>query len=43
MFRVKALLLGFDMDEEKYPCHFCHLVGDEIIYDGAEAKKGFHR
>ena len=34
MFQVKATVIGFDCDEEKYPCHFRYAIGDEIIYDG---------
>lgn len=34
MFKVKATLVGFMGDEEKYPCHMQHKVGDEIIFDG---------
>jgi len=34
MFQVKATVIGFAGDEEKYPCHFQHKVGDEFIYDG---------
>jgi uncharacterized repeat protein (TIGR04076 family) len=34
MFKVKATVVGFDKDEEKYPCHFRYNIGDEIIYDG---------
>jgi uncharacterized repeat protein (TIGR04076 family) len=34
MFKVKATVVGFARDESKYPCHFRHHVGDEIIYDG---------
>jgi uncharacterized repeat protein (TIGR04076 family) len=34
MFQVKATLVGFLGDEEKYPCHFGHKIGDEFTYDG---------
>jgi uncharacterized repeat protein (TIGR04076 family) len=34
MFQVKATVVGFLGDEERYPCHFQHKVGDEFIYDG---------
>lgn len=34
MFQVKATVIGFAGDEDKYPCHFQHKVGDEFIYDG---------
>jgi len=33
-FQVKATVVGFLGDEEKYPCHFLHKIGDEFIYDG---------
>jgi uncharacterized repeat protein (TIGR04076 family) len=34
MFKVKATVVDFLGDEEKYPCHFGHKIGDEIIFDG---------
>jgi uncharacterized repeat protein (TIGR04076 family) len=34
MFQVKATVTGFMGDEEKYPCHFQHKIGDEFVYDG---------
>ncbi len=34
MFQVKATVVGFMGDEEKYPCHFQHKIGDQFIYDG---------
>jgi uncharacterized repeat protein (TIGR04076 family) len=34
MFQVKATLVEFLGDEQKYPCHFSHMVGDEFVYDG---------
>ena len=34
MFQVKATVVGFLGDEETYPCHFQHKIGDEFIYDG---------
>ena len=34
MFKVKATVVGFLGDEEKYPCHFRHKIGDEFIWDG---------
>lgn len=34
MFKVKATVVGFLGDEERYPCHFQHKVGDEFIFDG---------
>lgn len=33
-FQVKATLITFMGDREKYPCHMCHEVGDEILFDG---------
>ena len=33
-FQVKATVTGFLGDEERYPCHFQHKVGDEFAYDG---------
>ena len=33
-FQVKAAVIGFGGDEEKYPCHFKHKIGDVFIYDG---------
>ncbi len=34
MFQIKATVIGFKGDEEKYPCHFQHKVGDQFIWDG---------
>ena len=34
MFKVKATLVSFAGDVERYPCHFGYQVGDQIIYDG---------
>jgi uncharacterized repeat protein (TIGR04076 family) len=34
MFQVKATLVAFIGDEEKYPCHMQHKIGDEIVFDG---------
>jgi hypothetical protein len=34
MFQVRATAIGFAGDEEKYPCHFQHKVGDTFVYDG---------
>jgi uncharacterized repeat protein (TIGR04076 family) len=34
MFQVKSTVIGFNGDEEKFPCHFQHKIGDEFIYDG---------
>jgi len=36
MFKVKATVVSFLGDEEKYPCHFQYNIGDEFIYDGAK-------
>jgi len=35
-FKIKATLVAFVGDEEKYPCHFQYNIGDEIIYDGEQ-------
>jgi len=34
MFQVRATVIGFAGDEEKYPCHFQHKIGDTFVYDG---------
>jgi hypothetical protein len=34
MFQVKATVIGFKGDEEQYPCHFQHKVGDQFTWDG---------
>ena len=34
MFKVKAIVVGFLGDEDKYPCHFQYKIGDEFIWDG---------
>jgi uncharacterized repeat protein (TIGR04076 family) len=34
MFKVKATLIEFLGDPVKYPCHFQHKLGDEVIFDG---------
>jgi uncharacterized repeat protein (TIGR04076 family) len=34
MFQIKATVIGFKGDEEKYPCHFQHKVGDQFVWDG---------
>jgi len=34
VFQVKATVVAFLGNEEVYPCHFQHKVGDEIIFDG---------
>lgn len=33
-FKVKATVVAFLGDAQKYPCHFQHKVGEEFIYDG---------
>lgn len=33
-FKVKATVVAFLGDAQKYPCHFQHKIGDEFIYDG---------
>jgi len=37
-FSVKATLIGFLGDAQRYPCHAMLNIGDEIIFDGAELK-----
>jgi len=34
MFKVRIVVAGALGDEEKYPCHFHHKPGDEIIFNG---------
>jgi hypothetical protein len=34
MFKVKATVIGFEKDEQKYPSHFRYKIGEEITYDG---------
>jgi uncharacterized repeat protein (TIGR04076 family) len=34
MFKVRISVVGALGNEEKYPCHFHHKVGDEIIFNG---------
>ncbi len=34
MFKVKATVIGFLGDTNRYPCHFGHKIGDEVIWDG---------
>jgi uncharacterized repeat protein (TIGR04076 family) len=36
MFKVKATVVEFVGDVEKYPCHHQYKIGDEFIFDGAE-------
>ena len=33
MFKVKATVIGFIGNVDKYPCHFQYKIGDEIIFD----------
>jgi uncharacterized repeat protein (TIGR04076 family) len=35
LFKVKATVVDFLGDKEKYPCHHQHRLGDEFIFDGA--------
>ena len=35
MFKVKAVVVDFIGDKEKYPCHHGYKLGDEFIFDGA--------
>lgn len=34
MFQVKATVVGFLGNQEVYPCHMQHKIGDEVIFDG---------
>jgi uncharacterized repeat protein (TIGR04076 family) len=34
MFKVRCMLMLFEKDEEKHPCHFNYKIGEEIFYDG---------
>jgi uncharacterized repeat protein (TIGR04076 family) len=34
MFQVKATVIAFLGNEEIYPCHMQHKIGDEVIFDG---------
>lgn len=34
MFKVKATVVNFLGDKERYPCHHQHQLGDEFIFDG---------
>jgi hypothetical protein len=36
MFKIRATVIDFLGDEEKYPCHFLYKIGDEIIWDGEQ-------
>jgi len=33
-YKVRAKLMGFLGDEEKFPCHFGYKIGEEFTYDG---------
>jgi len=33
-FKVRAKLIGFMNDAEKFPCHFDYEIGEEFTYDG---------
>jgi uncharacterized repeat protein (TIGR04076 family) len=35
MFKVKATVVDFIGDKERYPCHHGHKLGDEFVFDGA--------
>jgi uncharacterized repeat protein (TIGR04076 family) len=35
VFKVKAVVVDFRGDKEKYPCHHQYQLGDEFIFDGA--------
>ena len=35
MFKVKATVVDFLGDKERYPCHHQYKLGDEFIFDGA--------
>jgi uncharacterized repeat protein (TIGR04076 family) len=35
MFKVRAIVVDFKGDKEKYPCHHGYKLGDEFIFDGA--------
>lgn len=35
-FKVKATLIDFLGDEERFPCHFLYKRGDFFVYDGEE-------
>jgi uncharacterized repeat protein (TIGR04076 family) len=34
LFKVRVRLVAFMGDEDRYPCHMEHKVGDEVIFDG---------
>jgi uncharacterized repeat protein (TIGR04076 family) len=33
-YKVKATVIDIMGDQEKFPCHFLHKIGDEAIFDG---------
>lgn len=41
MFKVKITVVDFLGNKERYPCHFGHEIGDEIIYDGEKFSAPF--
>jgi uncharacterized repeat protein (TIGR04076 family) len=34
MFQVKATVVGFLGNQDVYPCHMQHNIGDEVVFDG---------
>jgi uncharacterized repeat protein (TIGR04076 family) len=40
MFKVRAVVIAFLGDKEKYPCHHQYQLGDEFIFDGASFSGG---
>jgi uncharacterized repeat protein (TIGR04076 family) len=34
VFKVKATVTDFLGNQDRYPCHFGHEIGDEVIFDG---------
>jgi uncharacterized repeat protein (TIGR04076 family) len=38
MYKIKTTVFKILGDAEKYPCHFNHKIGDEIIFDGEGVK-----
>jgi uncharacterized repeat protein (TIGR04076 family) len=40
MFKVRAVVIAFLGDKEKYPCHHQYQMGDEFIFDGASFSGG---
>jgi uncharacterized repeat protein (TIGR04076 family) len=35
MFKVKATVVNFLGDKDRYPCHHQYILGDEFLFDGA--------